>query len=92
MQIKLETPGFNARRYSKPWIGLVRNGKIDFCGKWVGEINRGNGSAGVLIIDVEVGDIVAKGIKDNRGNGTEKVYYKVEADGLREITKVEAYS
>ena len=68
MKIEIETGSYNQRRYSKPWIARVdftTNSQGDFkFGEWIGDAS--NGSAGLLEIDVEPGDIIAKGQKDFR--------------------------
>lgn len=91
MRIEIATQSFNSRRYSKPWIAKIVNGKYNFTGRWIGEIDRGNGTAGACIIDANPGDVIAQGIKDNRGNGSENNFYRVEENGtLTKITKLEA--
>jgi hypothetical protein len=79
MKIEIETESYNARRYGRPYIAVV-----DFCddgstepewGSWVGEISKGNGSEGLLLIEAEPGDILMQGQKDNRGsNGTPEFF------------------
>lgn len=66
MRIEIETSPYNERRYGKPWIATVDfkgtpNGVFSF-GVWVGYA----GSTGLLVLDVEHGQIVARGQKDNR--------------------------
>jgi len=65
MKIIRNTGSYNDRRYGKPWIA-----KVDFSvkpanfiwGDWTGS----PGGEGVLEIDAEPGDIIARGQKDNR--------------------------
>lgn len=96
IKITIDTHEYNARRYGKPWIA-----QVDFStpkaiynwGIWIGQIDRGNGSAGTLVIDVSEGDIVARGQKDNRGNNGETQYYQVIDGKLNYLPggKAEAY-
>jgi hypothetical protein len=81
MKIKIETSAYNDRRYGRPYIA-----KIDFAestkgeaqwGEWVGQ----NGCEGILVIDAEVGDILMKGQKDNRGSKSAPHYYQVVVGG-----------
>ena len=67
MEITLETSSYNHRRMGKPWIAKVdfATPKGDFTwGDWTGD--HYNGGEGVLSIDVNPGDIIATGQKDNR--------------------------
>jgi len=67
MRITIETSSYNHRRMGKPWIALVdfTTPKGDFAwGDWTGD--HYNGGEGVLSIDVNPGDIIATGQKDNR--------------------------
>ena len=94
MKITIDTAAYNHRRYGKPWIA-----RVDFSvdpkgvfawGDWVGDHLKGD--AGLLIIDVANGDIVAEGQKDFRGRGTECNYYQVQDGELVKLSgKAEAY-
>ena len=94
MNIKLNTDSYNPRRYGKPWIAVVdfsKNPKGDYTwGDWVGS----PGQAGVLVIQAEVGAIIAQGQKDNRGNGTRIIYAQVATDGklVPIASKADAYT
>lgn len=82
MKISIDTPPYNARRYGKPWIARVDYttsiSKPEFIwGEWAGS----HGSAGLLEIDVQPGDIVAKGQKDLRKNRGGAYYSQVQEDG-----------
>jgi hypothetical protein len=93
-RIELETSSYNQSRYSKPWIA-----RVDFSvdprgefrwGTWVGDHN--SGSAGLLVIDADEGDIIARGPKDFRGNNGETTYYQVREGALVELdSKAAAY-
>ena len=105
MNIQIETESYNERRYGKPWIA-----KVDFSdnansgyfsnlfptgnfawGNWVGD----PGSTGLLILDAEPGDVVARGQKDNRGrreNSAPRWAIVNEAGELVSCTRVEAYT
>ena len=68
MKITINTGSYNHRRYGKPWIAKVdfdSSAKGEFSwGEWTGD--HYNGGEGVLSIDTNPGDIIAKGQKDNR--------------------------
>ena len=84
MEIKQTTSSYNQRRYGKPWIATV-----DFTksvkgywnwGDWVGDGQ--NGGEGFLILDVNLGDIVAQGQKDFRKpQNSAPVFYIVDHSG-----------
>ncbi len=93
MKISIETNAYNDRRYGKPWIALVdflgnKNGNFKF-GDWVGQ----NGYAGVLEVEANVCDIVARGQKDNRKpSNFLPDFYVVTANGeLESVSKVDVY-
>ena len=93
MDIELETPSYNERRYGKPWIAKItfvdKKPTYEF-GSWVGK----PGCPGLLILEnVNAGQIIAKGQKDNRkANGSENNLYVVNDDGTRRLVdKLEAY-
>lgn len=95
-KIQRETAPYNQRRYSRPWIARVdfshdQNGEFHF-GDWVGD--HRNGSAGILVIEVETGDIIATGQKDFRQpkNSAPNWYYVSESGDLVPLEgKREAY-
>lgn len=82
MIIELETPAYNSRRYNKPWIATVDfrecSGEFHW-GNWIGA----PGEEGLLQIECEPGDIVARGQKDTRGPGRNSApsFYVVTEDG-----------
>jgi hypothetical protein len=91
MKITKATSSYNQRRYSKPWIASLTAGdkfpKYEW-GQWVGDA----GDPGELIMDVEAGDVIAIGQKDNRGNNTDQEFYIVGGSGeLESVDKVTAY-
>jgi len=94
MKIEIETGSYNERRYGKPWIALVdfRDPKGAFTwGEWVGDAR--NGSDGLLIIEAEPGDVVARGQKDHRKyRNSAPDWYVVSEDGTLSAVggKVEA--
>lgn len=95
MKITIKTNSYNQRRYSKPWIATVDfsqnpKGEYDW-GTWVG--NHNSGSEGMLVIEVEEGDVVARGQKDFRqSRNSTPTYYQVRNGELVELTgKAEAY-
>lgn len=65
MQLQIETFSYNSRRYGKPWLALVTfptPQAVYTFGDWVGEPGR----QGLLLLDVNAGDIFAWGQKDMR--------------------------
>ena len=98
MQIERETAAYNERRYGKPWIAKVdfsaSASKPEFIwGQWIGDAR--NGSAGILQIDLEPGDIYARGQKDFRKpQNSSPSYYQLDANGKStggSMSKPEAY-
>lgn len=94
MKIERQTESYNDRRHSKPWIAKVdfsKNPNGDFLwGNWVGQ----PGEEGLLIIEAEPGDIVARGQKDFRKpKNSAPDWYQVDADGklVALDSKAEAY-
>ena len=93
MKYSENTSSYNERRYSRPWIALVTfdtASKANFkFGTWIGEL----GYKGVLEIDAEPGNIVAKGQKDNRKpRNSAPDYYIMGEDGeLSPVSKADAY-
>jgi hypothetical protein len=67
MKIEIETTAYNERRYGKPYIARVdftdHKGTPEW-GNWIGDPR--NGSAGLLTIDAEIGDVLMQGQRDNR--------------------------
>lgn len=95
MQISIDTSSYNDRRYSRPWIARVDfaadpQGKF-LWGQWIGQ----PGESGILMVDAEPGQIVARGQKDfrkPRNSATD--WYQVGSDGsliCLERGKSEAY-
>lgn len=95
MNIEIKTSIYNQRRYSKPWIAVVdftKTPKGEFrWGDWVG--NHITGSAGLLVIEANDGDIVAEGQKDFRQpRNSAPTYYQVRDGQLVKLSgKAEAY-
>jgi hypothetical protein len=96
MTTRIEKPmgSYNERRYSKPWIAVVDfskavNGEFRW-GNWVGDAH---GGSGLLVMDVEDGDIVAIGQKDFRQprNSVPTWYQVVEGKLVKLSGKAEAY-
>lgn len=84
MEIRIETAGYNERRYGRPWIAKVdfsQSTKGDFSwGDWAGD--HYNGGEGVLTINATPGDIIARGQKDARTpRNSAPVFYAVMPDG-----------
>ena len=78
MTVLASFDSFNSRRYSKPWVATISNGKYDFRGNvgyYTGNAYKGNGEAGDIIVNnPQEGIIYAYGQKDNRGGNTH-IYY-----------------
>lgn len=82
MKIEIETTSYNNRRYGKPWIAKVsfEDSKGEFhWGNWIGS----PGEEGILVVEVEAGDIIARGQKDFRGASYKSApdWYAVTTDG-----------
>lgn len=95
MKIERKTAAYNQRRYGRPWIArvVIKGGQLDYqWGQWIGD--HSNGSEGLLIIDLEVGDVFARGQKDfKKPKNSAPNYLVLGADGKGEYlaSKVEAY-
>ena len=82
MRVSQSFGGYNARRYSKPWIGIVTawpiGGKpvIRF-GRYIGNDRNG----GEAEIDAQAGDIARWGQADHRGSKTDNLWGIVQEDG-----------
>lgn len=93
-KIEIKTNSYNQRRYGKPWIARVSfdtdpKGTYTW-GSWVGDSREG--TEGLLVIEANEGDIIAKGQKDFRGSNGGSTYYQVRNGELVELTnKAEAY-
>ena len=67
---------YNHRRYSRPWVCEINNGKYDFSKK-VGCFTAEDGDEGDLVVFEPVaGQVYAFGQKDYRGGNTEKSFCK----------------
>ena len=91
MRVSQHFGGYNARRYSRPWIGKISawpvGGKPTIA--WGAYLGTDNG--GEVEIEAQAGDIVRTGQKDGRGNNTTADWCVVEADGtLRKVTSAQA--
>ncbi len=95
MNIEIKTTSYNQRRYSKPWIAIVdfsKTPKGEYkWGDWVGD--HRNGSAGLLVINANEGDIIAQGQKDFRQpKNSAPTFYQMREGELVELSsKAEAY-
>lgn len=91
-KVSIDTDSYNEKRYGKPWIAKAtfENNKMVYSfGDWVGT----HGFKGMLILDnVAVGDIIARGQKDNRGNNNEIIYYIAEEEDFKKVSKLEAFN
>lgn len=85
MEIRIETSSYNDRRYGKPWIAVIdfTSGKPGYkWGDWIGT----PGGEGVLTIQANPGNIIAKGQKDNRKpRNSAPSFYVVTLDGELEL-------
>lgn len=87
MEIRIETNSYNHRRYGKPWIAIVdfsQSTKGDFSwGDWTGD--HYNGGEGVLTINANPGDIIARGQKDFRkAQNSAPDFFVINSEGKRE--------
>lgn len=69
---------YNQRRYSKPWVGKIKDGKYDFSnvGYYTGDHRQGEGGD-IILTDISEDVIYAWGQKDYRGNKTEIKYGRI---------------
>lgn len=92
MRLEITTGAYNERRYGKPWIAKVAfptaKGEFAF-GEWAGS----DGRPGLLVIEAEPGDVIARGQKDFRkpANSSPDYYLVTDAGALEPIEKAEAY-
>lgn len=93
--LRIETGGYNHRRYGKPWLAKVtlgEDGKPAFAfGQFIGDPDDG----GELTVDAAVGDVVAKGQKDHRGSARNSaptffIVHGLSEEGLVQVSKIEA--
>ena len=82
MRVSQSFGGYNARRYSKPWIGIVTawpiGGKpVTRFGRYIGNDRNG----GEAEIDAQAGDIARWGQVDHRGSKTYNLWGIVQEDG-----------
>jgi len=92
-KIEYKTESYNERRYGKPWIARVdfsqKAGGEFIWGTWVGDI----GKEGVLVLEANEGDIVARGQKDFRNpKYSAPIWYQVVGVYLVKLSgKARAY-
>lgn len=83
-----EYMSYNKRRYSKPWVCKMQNGKYNFSEK-VGCFSAKDGEEGNLVVFKPViGQVYGFGQKDYRGNGTEINFCKWNGSCFVECNKV----
>lgn len=88
---RVEFYGYNARRYSKPWIAVVTEWpvggrpELEF-GSFVGNDEDG----GFAEIKAKEGQIIRWGQRDNRGNGTKNKWGIFRVGEVVEIDQTEA--
>ena len=86
--VAIDTPSYNARRFSKPWIARVSldDSRLNYSewGTWIGSSSGSVGSDGRLELNADVGAVVAHGQRDGRGNKSENNLGIVQADGSLE--------
>ena len=79
--LRIETSCYNERRYGKPWIAIMDFTSPSKPEYLFGDFLGAAGDAGELSVDVEPGDVVARGQKDNRkGRGGADGIGVVQAD------------
>lgn len=80
--IRIDTQSYNERRYGKPWIAVMDFTVPSKPAYIFGDFLGAAGDAGELSIDVEPGDVIARGQKDNRkGRGGADDIGVVQIDG-----------
>lgn len=89
MILEIAMSSYNHRRYSRPWGAILTfDGAkpiYDFAGRWTGDARGGSGE---IAIDVQSGDVIAYGQKDNRKGYGSKTFAIVMPDGtLDEVTE-----
>jgi len=94
MKITVETESYNEKRYGKPWIAKVEfesGSKLNYSwGDWCGDA----GYSGQLdLVNINAGDIIARGQKDNRKsvNSAPDFYIVREGGELEQVTKLDAF-
>ena len=85
MNLAIETPSYNERRYGKPWIAVLdfsqsRSRPEYTFGDWLGRA----GEEGELTIAVSPGDVLAKGQKDMRSRSRHSDIGVVQPDSTVE--------
>lgn len=76
---------YNHRRYSRPWVALVVDAKLDFSVE-VGRYTAKSGEAGELVvIDPQVGQLFIYGQKDYKGRHTVTAYCVYTEKGLVDV-------
>ena len=91
MRVSVKYSSYNQRRYGRPWIGKITSWPIGGKAEIAWGSYLGNDTGGECEIEVNIGDIVRSGQRDNRGNNTENDWYVVEDGGhLRGIDPKEA--
>ena len=89
MKLSIETPAYNEKRYGKPYLGRLNpsDGTVSQWAEWIGA----PGEEGFLELEVQVGDVVMKGQKDNRGSNSAPRYGVVQANGeIEYMSKAQA--
>lgn len=86
IKVEFEYEGYNYRRYSRPWGALVNldGNKLDYdfsAGNYLGD-----NSGGTVIVEGNVGDVVATGQRDGRGSNTKNELYIIKKNGEVEKT------
>ena len=83
--------GYNARRYSRPWIGVITAWPVGGRPEITWGSYNGDDSGGETEIMAYPGSILRSGQKDNRGNNTDNEWLEAMPDGsVRDIDQVEA--
>jgi len=92
MTLSIDTPTYNEKRHGKPFIAAMTfeepKGEPRW-GDWVGS----PGEPGLLVLeDVNGGDVVMRGQKDQHTEYTAPSFFILLEDGeLRDVSKKEAY-
>ena len=81
MLIEHQWHAYNTRRYGSPWAAQITFNGVKPVYMFIGRY-----ASGRLAFEATLGDIIAMGQKDRRGNRTQKDFYVVGENGLEPLT------
>lgn len=84
---------YNGRRYGRPWGAIIRYQGSKPIYEFVDHAYVGNDSGGIVYVSANVGDIVAIGQRDGRGNNSSNCWCVVHEDGsCQEVDQPTAFN